>query len=122
MVALGVDKEYFLALQLKIIKESTPKVLTSLFEENPLHSLQHRANTVAKVFQSSRVLLESLQLAVENKLSVGQDPFFRALIKNRSLNTFLHLRKKSHLLVEKSCVLIGVPDPTGILLPGEIFC
>jgi len=46
MVALGVDKQFFLDLQQKIIKESTPKVLTQLFSETFGETSEQRSKNV----------------------------------------------------------------------------
>jgi hypothetical protein len=83
---------------------------------------EERRSFLSSLLNNCHMMIKPFKSALESQVQINQEPFFSNLVKNKSLNTFMYLKKKSHILIEKSCVLIGVPDPTGLLEAGEIFC
>ena len=49
------------------------------------------------------------------------DPFFFELLQQIYISKTRSLRRKAHIPVEQACLLVGVPDPKGVLKDGEIF-
>lgn len=50
-----------------------------------------------------------------------KDPILSSILYSLQMNQYVSLKKKARILLNDSCVLIGVMDPTGSLEQDEIF-
>ena len=62
-----------------------------------------------------------MKLALLTGYEVQKDPLFSSILYTMQLSQTLGIKKKARILVEDSCVLIGVVDDRGILGPNEVF-
>ncbi|KRX03494.1 hypothetical protein PPERSA_02873 [Pseudocohnilembus persalinus] len=75
---------------------------------------KHAINYLKDYF--SGIALEELQ-----KYSLVQDPYFFSLLRNIFKSKLKKMKQKYSIFIKKSCKLIGVSDPLGILKDNEIF-
>jgi RNA-dependent RNA polymerase len=50
-----------------------------------------------------------------------KDPILSSLLYTTQLSKTISMKKKARILVEDSCVLIGVVDDLGILGPDQVY-
>ena len=53
--------------------------------------------------------------------TIPQEPIFGQILSNMVLGQVMRLKKKARIKISDGIVLIGVPDPLGLLEEGEIF-
>ena len=50
-----------------------------------------------------------------------KEPIYAQILSNMKLGQAMRLKNKARIKLREGCVLIGVPDPKGVLEEGEIF-
>ncbi len=69
----------------------------------------------------SKWLQDSMKLALLTGYEVQKDPIFSSIMYTMQLSQTLSIKKKARIILEDSCVLIGVVDDRGILGPNEVY-
>ena len=69
----------------------------------------------------SKWLQDSMKLALLTGYEMQKDPLFSSIMYTMQLSQTLNIKKKARIMVEKSCVLIGIVDEKGILAPNEVY-
>lgn len=69
----------------------------------------------------SKWFQEQIKAALLTGYELQKDPILSSLLYTTQLTQTLSMKKKARILVEDSCVLIGVVDDQGILAPNEVY-
>lgn len=75
----------------------------------------------SKLFQPvfKRALLHSVEMSLQKKeFKLTSEPLFNQIIETMVIGQLASLRKKARIMIQDSCVLIGVADQLGILEEG----
>ena len=83
--------------------------------------LRELAREMKLSIEPCRTFQAPLKQAFIKGLDPLADPVLSSVLYTMQLNQYMNLKKKARILLPDSCVLIGIPDPTGTLEEGEIF-
>jgi hypothetical protein len=109
------------SLYLRLLKKANRTLKAFKHGSNKNKSFQEIQKMMNLSLCSSKWLESTIKMAMLTGYKIVEDPIFSSLLYTMSLSAYMNLKKKARIMVENSCVVIGVVDESGLLEENEIF-
>eukprot|EP00961_Rhodomonas_salina_P037032 497928-Rhodomonas_salina.1 len=85
-------------------------------------ALMFIAPTEARAALARHLPRSDVDSLISERLDPLAEPYWRSLLQTIHRREIRNIRSKTHIPVEQGRLLMGIPDPLGVLGPGEVFC
>ncbi|KAI6655757.1 RNA-dependent RNA polymerase 1-like [Oopsacas minuta] len=88
------------------------------------HALEHNAMLFTDVNTANRQLISHLHnypKETSKYFDILCEPYFISLLRCIYAHNVNNLSKRFHIPMENGCILMGIPDPIGVLEDGEVY-